>query len=385
MNQQIIIFLLFTTQLCAQNRDPNPHFPKLKISVPCTQEFLENYKGKWLTPNHTFNHVSTSYSQGAMSRINQIHGIIKKIYPQPIGSDAYWMGGYSKIDFAFTVKYVTEGDRTQREYLQRRQVEGWSYHTILFAWICSENKNEIWNGYPDVSGLNFIQVEANSIPVLNGEFMDDEVWTIDGQPIQRKMPVIGQWKGYDVMGINGGIYADQNSDWYILITRNGMLPYIPVTRKQYLDRAIAYTTKFYDDATKKSLQANEVLPAQARTPKEDLDNQIAMNRKMKSDALKKLHDELDKIARDGSLNAPAFVGTDPLLMNEGPIFLPESKGGIMLTIENPGYFRKDLPGYVPQLFVVSWNKNGSPKWCADFKKTIEGNFPIEELKSMIDK
>jgi len=57
----------------------------------------------------------------------------------------------------------------------------------------------------------------------------------------------------------------------------------------------------------------------------------------------------------------------------------------MLTIENPEYFRKDLPAYVPQIFAVSWNKNGKPKWCADFKSAIEENFPIEKLKAMIDK
>jgi hypothetical protein len=206
--------------------------------------------------------------------------------------------------------------------------------------------------------------------------MDDDGWTIAGQPIQRKMPVIGQWKGYDEMGENGGYYADQPDDWYVLITRNGMLPYIPVTRKQYIERAIAYTTKFYD----KVIAFNDKIPDKA-------EREETMNRnvKAKNEALKKFQDELEKITKDGSLNAPAVVGTDVLLMNEGPIFLPEKDGGIMLVTHNPDYFRKDLPGYIPQLFVVSWNKNSSPKWAGDFKKTIEENFPIEQLQAMIDK
>lgn len=375
MKKQLIILLLFSIQLFAQ-QDPNPHFPKQKISVPCNQEFLNNYKGKWLVPVKVIG-PNISYSQGAMNRINQIHEKVKQIYSQPMGSDAFWRGDYSKSDFAQTIKYVTEDGRTQLEYVKRNQVEGWRYSLMLCDWICSENANEMWNGYPDVGGGNAVTVEANHLPVLNGGFMDDDGWTIDGRPIQKKMPVIGTWKGYDVMGVNGGSYADQNSDWYVLITRQGMLPYIPVTRKQYLDRAIAYTTKFYD----KSIAFTEQISDKAE--REETKNR---NLKMKNDALKKLRDELEKITSDGSLNAPAVVGTDPLVMNEGPIFLPEKDGGIMLATDNPEYFRKDLPAYVPQLFVVSWNKNPvKTKWETDFRKAIEENFPVEQLQAMIDK
>src|SRR6185369_11378723 len=91
------------------------------------------------------------------------------------------------------------------------------------------------------------------------------------------------------------------------------------------------------------------------------------NLKLKNDAVKRLQDELQKTTNDGSLNAPAVVGADPLGMSEGAIFLAESKGGIMLTIENPKYFRKDLPAYVPQFFVVSWT-SGKYKWCSDFRQ-----------------
>jgi hypothetical protein len=89
-------------------------------------------------------------------------------------------------------------------------------------------------------------------------------------------------------------------------------------------------------------------------------------------------------SNNGLLDAPAVVGTDVLLMNEGPVFLPESEGGIMLTTENPNYFRKDLPAYIPQLFVLSWSW-GTKKWETDFRKAIEEKFPIEKLQAMIDK
>lgn len=376
MKKHLIILLLFSMQLSAQNKDPNPHFRKLKISVPCNQEFLNNYSGKWLIPDKV-NGPNNNYSQAAMNRITQIHELVKQIYPQPMGSDAYWRGAYSISDFAYTNKYVTEDGRTQKEYLQRRQVEGWKYYMILFAWICSsENTNEMWNGYPDAGGGNAINVYANYLPVLTGEFMDDDVWAIDGRPIKPKMSVIGTWKGYDVMAINGGRYADQNSEWYILISRNDMLPYIPVTRKQYLDRAIAYITKFYDNMN----ALNEKNPDHTER---DENKKRYVN--AKDLAVRNLQNELQKTTNQGLLSAPAVVRKDAHFQTEGPIFLSEKDGGVMLTTENPNYFRKDLPGYIPQFFVLSWSRTGKQKWETDFRNAIEQNFPVEQLKAMIDK
>ncbi len=372
MKKQVIILLFFSIHASAQNAK----FPKLKISAPCTQEFLDTYKGKWLMPNKTLvNSPSSTYSQGAMKRITEIHELVTQIYPQPVGSDGYWRGSYSKGDFGYTIQYVTQDGRTQKEYLKRIQVEGWSYYMILFAWMCSENANEMWNGYPDAGGGNTVNVYANYLPVLTGEFMDDDGWTIGGQPIKLKMPVIRKWKGYDVMATNGGSYADQNNEWFILISRNGMLPYIPVTRKQYLDRAIAYTTKFYNQL---NVFAEQI---QDKAEKDEARNR---NINTRNSTLKKLQDELEKTKKDSLLDAPAVVRPDPLLQNEGPVFLPESEGGVMLTTENPNYFRKDLPAYIPQLFVLSWTW-GKKKWEADFRKAIEDKFPIDKLEAMLDK
>jgi hypothetical protein len=45
-----------------------------------------------------------------------------------------------------------------------------------------------------------------------------------------------------------------------------------------------------------------------------------------------------------------------------------------------------LPRYIPQLMVLNWRiqpNNNEPS--QDFKKQFEANFPLEELKAMIDK
>jgi hypothetical protein len=60
------------------------------------------------------------------------------------------------------------------------------------------------------------------------------------------------------------------------------------------------------------------------------------------------------------------------------------KGGRLLITIDTGYFNTRLPRYVPQLIVLYWEwDNNIPG--LNFKKQMEDNFPIEQLKAMIDK
>src|SRR5438045_2767631 len=105
MKKQIFIFLLFSIHTMAQNAK----FPHVKIAAPCTQQFLDNYEGKWLIPPPTLlNSPSKYFSEGAMKKLQYIQELMVQAYPQPMGADGYWSGGYSQINFADKVKYVTE-------------------------------------------------------------------------------------------------------------------------------------------------------------------------------------------------------------------------------------------------------------------------------------
>jgi hypothetical protein len=378
MKKQLIILLLFSFQLAAQN----PHFPKLKISVSCSDEFTKNYKGKWLIHEP----VSVSnYHDEVMRRLNAMNDLIRQIYPQPAGGDAGWSGGFAKTSFADEVKYVSVEDRDPEETKTKiNPVYRYNYSCILFPWMCTSNPNEIMNMYPEGSSGSIV-IRANDLEILNENYVDANEWTIDGRPIKRKMFTTGKWKGYDMMSSVGGIYANAASEHFVLINRDGVLPYIPITRKQYLDRAIQYIARYYEELSKKLLQANEALPAQFRSPQMEIDTQKARNTKMKNDALKKLQDELEKTTKDGLLNAPAIVRIDPLLMNEGPVFQSEAEGGCMLATENPNYFRKELPKFVPQFFVIELMSGDIQHSNMYFKQIIDENFPIEKLKAMIDK
>ncbi|HKC36240.1 MAG TPA: hypothetical protein VKB95_09265, partial [Chitinophagaceae bacterium] len=360
----------------------NPHFPKVKISVPCANEFIKNYKGKWLIHEPV---SVTDYHDEVMRRLNAINDLIRQIYPQPTGGDAGWSGEFAKTSFADEVKYVPVEDRDPEETKTKiNPVYRYKYSCILFPWICTGNQNEIMNMYPEGSSGSIV-IRANDLEILNENYVDANEWTIEGRPIKRKMFAAGKWNGYDMMSSVGGIYANAASEHFVLISRDGILPYIPITRKQYLDRAIQYITRYYDELTKKLLQANEALPAQFRSPQTEIDDQKDRNTKAKNDALKKLHDALEKTTKDGLLDAPAVVRIDPLLMNEGPVFQSEAEGGCMLVTENPNYFRKELPKYVPQFFVIELMPGDPQHSNMNFKNIIDENFPIEKLKAMIDK
>jgi hypothetical protein len=325
------------------------------------------------------------YHDEVMNRLNAINDLIRQIYPEPTGADAGWSGEFAKTSFADEVKYVPVEDRDPEETKTKiNAVYRYNYSCILFPWMCTSNPNEIMNMYPEGSSGSIV-IRANDLKILNQNYVDANEWMIDGRPIKRKMFASGNWKGYDMMSDIGGIYANAASSHFVLISRNGVLPYIPVTRKQYLDRAIPYVTRYYDELTKKLLQGNDAMPAQFRSSQKEIDDQKAQNTKMKNDALKKLNDALEQTRKDGLLEEPAVVRIDPLLMNEGPVFQSEAEGGCMLATENPNYFRKELPKYVPQFFVIELMPGDIQHSNMNFKNIIEENFPVEKLKAMIDK
>jgi Uncharacterized protein conserved in bacteria len=303
-----------------------------------------------------------------------------------MGVDISSGASFAKTSFADEVKYVLVRDRDWEETKTKiNPVYRLGYGCTLCPWICTDKPNEMYNGYPEipVGGLN---IDANWLLILNGNVMGGgNEWTIDGRPIKTKMFKIGTWKGYDLLSDVPANISNQSSSQFVLISRDGMLPYIPITRKQYLDRAIQFTTRFYDDLIKVMQESNDALPAQVRTPQQEIDEQKARNKTAKADALKKLQKELDKTTKDGLLDAPAVVRLDPLLMNEGPVFLPESEGGTLLATENPNYFRRDLPKYVPQFFIVELMNGIVKGGSVNFKQIVEENFPVEKLKAMIDK
>ena len=374
MKKQIIFILIFSIQASAQNAK----FPKQKISAPCKQEFLDNYMGNWLIPVVDFsNSHDKIFSQEAKKRVQEIHKLFLEIYPQPMGSDAVWNAGYSKNYFADKVKYVTEDNTVRKDYIMMNFVSGWVYGVVLCQWLCDKIPNQIWNGYPEI-GAGGLTIKANDISEYAAmPVADDNIMTIDGLQIKYKSYVSGTWKGYDVFTSAGGIYAEASSDRTVMITRRGMSPWIPVTRKQYLEKAAAYVAKFYDEMN---------VYADNEPDKQEAELHKKKNNDLKAEALRKYKEAQDQTINKGLLDAPAIVLNGPFNESYGPIFSTEADGARMIVTDNPNYFRKDLPKYNPQLFVLNWSwGEGKLKCSKDFRMAIEENFPIEKLQAMIDK
>ena len=121
--------------------------------------------------------------------------------------------------------------------------------------------------------------------------------------------------------------------------------------------------------------------------KKEKDEQVRKLQKYRDDVLKYYGDEVDATTKAGLLDSPAIIFDGIMQMQtQYPIFRTQAEGGIMLVTENPAYFKKDLPKYIPQLIVFSmWNANDGPDPAMNPYRLYEQDFPIEKLQAMIDK
>jgi hypothetical protein len=375
MKKQIIILLLFSIHAYSQNAKS----PRIKLTSACTEEFANNYKGKWLITTDKSN-----YSAEVKKRFQLLQELLLETYPEPTGGDAAWNGSFMKSSFANQVTYEwNQNQMFNEEPVKINTVYSYYYNLIIYPWYCC-GTNEICNIYPEISGGVGLTIYGNDVRIIQGNYLtgkgEEWTWTIDGRPVKIKSPVTEKLMNYDIITTAvGPSVLPLSTTRMIMITRNGMLPYIPVTRKQYFDKTIPFVTKFYDDNIAYTNQITDKAYDQAY--KDDSKKAFA---KLKNEALDRLKDELEKTTKARLLDAPAIVRYDPLLQNEGPVFTTEEEGGNMLVTENPDYFRKDLPNYVPQIFVIRWSWNDQA-YGMRFKQAIEENFPIEKLKAMIDK
>jgi hypothetical protein len=376
MKKQVII--LFLLLICISSY--SQRFFVRKTTTPCTDAMIDTLVGKWINPpNNLEKEMNKAEAQEVAKRLNAIQQLVKQAYPTPTGADAGWGGGLFNTSFANQVKYTKyQDERMDEEIVKSNPVSHLQYNLILYPYYCDySTPNGLFNIFPEISGSTGITIHANELSILTGNVLQEEGMTIDGRPIKYKMPIMGKCKEYDMMTPEGGANATLFSKRYVLISRNGMLPYIPVTRKQYLDRAITYATKFYD----KLIASTSLI-----TDKTEKDNYIKINKNAKNNALKKYQDEIEITTKEGLLDSPAIISNsqDLIINYQAPIFSTEAEGGRMLVTENPTYFRKDLPKYVPQFFVLEWGWS-TGAWSARFRKAIEENFQTGNLKEMIDK
>lgn len=398
MKQQIILLLLFC--MCQLSYSQN----NIVTKVPCTDLMAQESKGRWIK----IADVGSYNTKETSSRIDQIHDLVLKIYPQATGVDAAWRRAAGVSYFGAKRKYKTTNDGGLTfDYLNLPHFTYYYYNVGLFRYWCEYGKpNSMMPGYPSETGT-WLNIIAND---KLGDLASDDSWTINGLPVLMHKPPKTIKEGIEFSYPEEGMTVYQ-----VLIHRKGMLPYIPVTRKQYLDYCIIYHTRLHNEIIKtleqmpvRSLEEQEkekkvkldkfqkqfgndakklkdnvdYYLSGYQTDQQRRDEQVVKAKKNKDDELKKFTDEMEKTTRERLLDSPAMVLVK--YYSSPYVFETDPAKGLLLVTENPDYLRKDVPKYVPQFFKVSltWDDWAPQK---KFAEIFQQDFPFEKLQAMIDK
>ena len=355
----------------------------IKTSTPCDDELLLKTPGAWLAASKRYSTKTTQQElQQIENRLNTIRQWTQNIYPKPMAFDAVNTYYASDANFASQIKIQQTQVGFRNSFINGIPTILYSYYVKFCRYGCNaRTPNEIVKN-PGCESGPVISVDINGLESFFWEFrLDDEyvdIMRIEGRPI-RMMPVLtGKWKGYD-------LYSPEAGSGYkmVLLHREGILPYIPVTRKQYLERSIEYLERLFTN-TLKAAENPEGL--NLLMDKKERDEQIKKQQKIRDDVLKHYRGELDATTNAGLLETPAIV-SDGIAYIEisSPVFTTQENGGMLLVTENPAYMKKDLPKYIPQLIVYMWNGDIGPDPTKNPCYLYYRDFPILSLQAMIDK
>ena len=359
----------------------------IKTTTPCDKDLILKTPGRWLKARENdYNKakVTSQERQQIMNRLNTIHQWIYDLYPSPTAVDAQPWHFTTNKNFASELKMESGPYGKQGSEINGIPVVYYEYMASFCCYHCGRVANEIMRGQGCETTTNLL-VGINGLSVIFIKlWLDDyfgEIMRVDGRPINMLSPIVGKWKGYNVYNPEG--LGDPK---IVLLHREGMLPYIPVTRKQYLDRSIECVQRFFDQTI---ISSENPEGLNLLMDKKERDEQIKKQQKLRDNVLKHYKDELDVTTKAGLLETPAILFEGMAYIDiSNPIFTTQEKGGKMLVTENPAYFRKDLPKYVPQLIVYQLT-NCEINYYIDQSlnpyKLIDDNFPIEKLQAMIDK
>lgn len=407
MKKQVIFFILICILSQANSQTT------VKTTDPCTDAIAQNTRGEWMKLYERFSDVNQSQKQEANNRIEVLHNLLLKLYPAPIGVDVRVSRSSSKSYFGATRRYSFSGDDALSfDYVNTLPITSIGYFANFSPHYCGHtDKGIVFVSGKSNENSDGISLNINDLAGLADGPSQDDDWTINGLPVRRLSTMITEkWKGYEQFG------DVRSRGRMILIHRDGMLPYIPVTRKQYLDRCIEYTTRLHNRMIEglrqipvrsaeeqekekkakldkfqkqfandpKKLKANvDFYLSQYKTDQQLRDERVSKVIETRDRELRVFTDELEETTREGLLNSPAIVNA--MYYTVPAVFENDPQKGNMLIIENPVYIRRNLPGYVPQFMVLMW------KWSPDFYpahkpyEKLLHEFPIEKLQAMIDK
>jgi hypothetical protein len=369
---QLIIIILFVNTSFAQQ--------------PCNDDVIMNVKGKWKKRSDANMKADKNQAQ-IISRIDAVSKLFQTAYPEPKGIEAGWnrtMSGNPAINNG-PVPY--------------------QFNSLYLDWYCNPNLPKLMLA---VETGTWSYVFINDLEWFMGDQYDQASVKIEDNVAYMLPKLVGQWKGLSLYEPSGN--SRFNEHRAVLITRNNLLPYKPVSRLQYvhaLEQKFENEKKIQIDLISKSsvkTDAQEELAKQQgleniaknnrldqverrkasylknyKTEKQNKEEQLRWTEKNYDDKIKAI-EALEKKYTSEELVQPAIIDED----HDFKDFSTQEKGGRMIVLINTAYFNMQLPRYAPQFMVLYWrSQNNAPS--QNFKKQFEENFPVDKLKEMIDK
>jgi hypothetical protein len=302
-----------------------------------------NINGKWA--KSTGSNSYRAKSPQVVMRVENILQLLKAAYPEPKGTEAHW-----------------DSEQGRHESLVQNGPIAYDFMASFKKYYCQLIIGSKSNNYKSSYGnKHFLSDETGTWFYVwanrPGWFAsEDGEFKIESKQVYMLTPKMGEINGFQVYAGRDGDTPNQFSRT-ILITRPGQSPFIPVTRKQFLQAFLK--EKEADFQRQNGAIPEDYYKKEIKTAQNYLTN-----------------------SSEEELNMPAY--------HEGPThsfdfkkFADENKGYMMVQV-NESYFNKKLPTYMPQFLVAywRWESNKSSLYLAE---QIEKNFDFKALQQMLDK
>ncbi len=363
----------------------------LVAQEPCNNDIIMAVNGKWTKGTDVG--MKGTQTAAITSRVDKIQQQLQAAYPQPKGADAKWyryMGGYySSVD---------------------KNSDAYELNATFFSWYCNIHVKKLMKG---IEASTSFDVWANKFKWFA---QTDDKFKIDNKPIYLLTKKIGEFNGFALYAGNDNTYRNTGTTYSktILISRPGQLPYVPVTRKQYLSVFLkikeAWQKSYAESLRKMQVRSdaeeevykqqqlervlalngpNEAVKEKAKanflrgytTAKQRQQADIARSEEVYNRDIKAAADYLNN-TQENELMKPAII-LNTSYASSFISFAKESEGLMMVQV-NTSYFNNKLPSYAPQFLVVYWYWN-TEKPSLDFAAHIEKNFDFKALQAMLDK
>lgn len=371
----LLILLFFTTKIFSQ--------------APCNDDIIMAVKGKWKTSSDDMSgrdktFPASQYTQ-LKTRLDKMATLFQEAYPEPVGIEATWY-------------------RSARgNAIMKNGPVPYQYNSLYKSWYCNPNLHKIMLG---TETGTWAYVFVNDLHWFLHEVVGLKIGTESAYYLPRKA---GNWKGMILYDPGSTAFQTHRA---VIITRNDIMPFTPVTRLQYLQaikQNLENEKRIQLDINQKMIiQTDEAenasrqkgMEAYVKSFRSDRQEKARENflKNYKTDKQRKEEDR-QRLVRiyasklqviegvwnsldEGELEQPAVINPG----REFKEFASEENEGRAVVLINENYFNLKLARHAPQFMVLYWrtqSNNNAPS--QEFKKQFEANFPLEKLKAMIDK